>query len=79
MINKDINKALKLISKFKKRYYKKHSHCPACGSTSYSSTYVDYIVTVRNGEEGAEVDDSFADKNQVTCECGWQGIVHDLS
>lgn len=53
----------------KQQYYDSHKYCPACGSDKYSTTYMGYLFTNLN---------EFKDENSVRCECGWEGIHHDL-
>lgn len=55
----------------KAKYYRDHAACPCCGSTSCSSTYVEYILV---GTDPA----GWKDQNRVRCRCGWEGIAHDL-
>lgn len=53
------------------RYSSSHRKCPKCGGTNNSQTLVAYILNPNDYE-------SYQDKNHVRCECGWEGIVHDL-
>ncbi len=53
------------------RYKKIHRYCPKCGSPSITRTCVGYIRSF-NVE--------YRDLNRAVCnDCGWEGIVHDLT
>lgn len=50
-------------------YNNEHRYCPNCGSNKYKTTFVGYIFYDY---------EKYVDRNGVLCECGWNGIVHDL-
>ncbi len=60
----------------KEDYYAVHTCCPECGSDKWATllwhkvpTYV--CCTFHKGKP-------FKDTNRITCDCGWEGIRHDL-
>lgn len=58
-------------SKYNQRqYYKNHCKCPKCGKVNgFTQTCVGYIMLEP---------ELFSDRNQVWCNCEFEGIVHDL-
>lgn len=50
-------------------YEREHSRCPQCGSGSIEATTAGYLPL-----PGV----AYVDQNRARCDCGWQGIVHDL-
>lgn len=61
----------KRAREYEKRYYEEHAVCPQCRSRDFISTLMGYIVSMEHPE-------TFQDKNEITCRCGWEGIRHDL-
>jgi len=58
---------------FFKRYNAAHRRCPECGSTHNTQTLVAKVLDLENK-------DSYRDTNNAICvDCGWNGIVHDLT
>lgn len=64
--------------KFLANYNRLHELCPECRANkkSMSVTYMGYVLSF--DENGEVTDESYADRNQVICKCGWSGIIHDL-
>jgi ssDNA-binding Zn-finger/Zn-ribbon topoisomerase 1 len=60
---------MKIVEKTLDDYNKEHKYCPNCGNNKLMVTFAGYIFY--NYE-------TYVDKNSVSCECGWNGIVHDL-
>lgn len=57
--------------KFKKEYNAARLFCPKCGSNSYTTTLVGYILDYEKPED-------YKDRNMCTCEkCGDKHIFHD--
>jgi predicted nucleic-acid-binding Zn-ribbon protein len=64
---KDIEEEHKAMAEYKT----KHCRCPQCGSKEYETKMLAYFK---------QADRSIIDKNPARChDCGWTGIVHDLS
>jgi len=56
---------------FMGKYEEDHQCCPQCGSESYTTTYMGYILDMNNKE-------SYKDENRCTCkDCGNVHITHD--
>lgn len=56
---------------FMDKYEEEHKCCPKCGSESYTTTYMGYILDMDNKE-------SYKDENRCTCkDCGDVHITHD--
>ena len=71
-IQKDIQK--NIIERHTQRrgiteYHELHNSCPKCGSSHIISTLMGYIY------DNLE---TFENRNEARCGCGWRGIVHDL-
>ena len=68
----NLNNMSKEYDKFMEQYNKDHAVCPRCGSNTYSSTLVGYILYMNNKE-------AYKDENEIECvKCGYKGITHDL-
>ena len=50
-------------------YYKKHQVCPKCRKRSFTILMIPVIV---------RTDEIFNDHRNITCDCGWTGIYHNL-
>jgi len=61
------DESLKEYKKFMTEYERKHKYCPKCGGTSYSTTFVGYILN-------SEKRDEYKDLN--SCKCQDCGNVH---
>ena len=56
---------------FMDKYEEEHQCCPKCGSESYATTYMGYILDMNNKE-------SYKDENRCTCsDCGNVHITHN--
>ena len=58
-------------SKFMAQYKIDHEVCPECRKREYRSTLMCFVFY-------SDDPDSYQDQNDVSCNCGWKGIVHDL-
>lgn len=55
---------------FMEEYKDKHKYCPRCGSDSYIQTLVAYIFDANNP-------DSYENRNQAMCKCGFKHTIND--
>jgi hypothetical protein len=65
----EFNKMVEDSKKLKHEYHNNHAVCPVCGSGT-STTFAGYIMHPDHPE-------TFRDKNECRCKCGWVGTVHD--
>jgi len=50
-------------------YYREHEVCPTCKTREFRQTLLSFIF---------HEFESYEDSNEVTCECGFRGVVDDL-
>lgn len=56
---------------FISQYDDQHTYCPECGGENISHTLKGIMLPDDHSK--------YRDTNRATCQCGWEGIVHDLT
>ena len=59
------------MHEYEDRYYEARKCCPKCHGRNMMQTLMGFLPNANNLE-------AFKDRNDVRCDCGWVGIVHDL-
>lgn len=68
----EYEEVIKQLKIAKEKYNQLHRCCPECGGTNNWQTLVGFVM--KHGHE-----EDYKDLNDVHCQCGWKGLVHDMT
>ena len=70
-IQEQIKKEEIIFKDYKNKYYSLHSVCPKCKERNFISTLMAFPIYLDRLTE-------YQDLNDVKCNCGWDGTIHEL-